>query len=148
MRQKLKNIDFTLFIIPILLTGFGAVMIYSASMVAAPVLLGTSPYHFLKKQIMWGTIGFGLMFFFTMFPYRHLQRMTKIIVMTMILLLVGLFFFGKNVNNAVSWYDLKFMSFQPAEFVKIGLIIYLSSVYAKKQQYIGDFGKAVIPPLI
>ncbi len=148
MRQKLKNIDFTLFIIPILLTGFGAVMIYSASMVYAPVVLDTSSYHFLKKQLMWGTMGLMVMMFFTIFPYRHLQRMTKIIVLAMIALLGGLFLFGKNVNNSVSWYDLGVMSFQPAEFVKIGLIIYLSSVYAKKQQYIGEFGRAVIPPLI
>lgn len=148
MRHKLKNIDFTLFIIPILLTGFGAVMIYSASMVYAPVVLETSSFHFLKKQIMWGTLGIGLLLFFTIFPYRHLQRMTKFIVLLMVMMLAGLFVFGKNVNNAVSWYDLKVMSFQPAEFVKIGLIIYLSSVYAKKQQYINEFGRAVIPPLI
>ncbi|MFG6119106.1 putative lipid II flippase FtsW [Thalassobacillus sp. B23F22_16] len=148
MRQKLKNIDFTLFIIPIILTGFGAVMIYSASMVYAPVMMDTSSFHFLQKQLMWGVIGIGLLFFFTIFPYRHLQRMTKLIVLLMIFMLVGLFFFGKNVNNATSWYDLKFMSFQPAEFVKIGLIIYLSAIYAKKQRYIDEFGKAVLPPLI
>src|SRR5699024_5235221 len=40
------------------------------------------------------------------------------------------------------------VSIQPAEFTKLGLILYLASVYSKKQMYINDFNKGVLPPLI
>ncbi len=148
MMKKLKSYDFTLLFAPLALVAFGTVMIYSASMVYAPVRYGVSSDFFLIKQLQWVVIGLILMVFVSIVPYRHWQRLAKLSVLLMVILLAGLFLFGENINNATSWYDLKFMKFQPSEFVKIGLIIYLSAVYAKKQQYIGNFNKAVLPPLI
>ncbi|UOQ43168.1 putative lipid II flippase FtsW [Halobacillus salinarum] len=148
MVKKLKTFDFTLLFAPLALVAFGTVMIYSASMVYAPIRYGVSSDFFLIKQLQWLTIGLLLMFGASIIPYRHWQRLAKLSVLLMVVLLAGLFVFGENVNNATSWYDLKFMKFQPAEFVKIGLIIYLAAVYAKKQKYIGNFNRAVLPPLI
>ncbi|KHE68098.1 putative lipid II flippase FtsW [Halobacillus sp. BBL2006] len=148
MKRHLKSYDFSLLFAPIALIAFGTVMIYSASMVYGPVRFGVSSDHFLMKQIQWFLLGLILMIGTSLVPYRHWQRLAKLSVLLMVTLLAGLFVFGTEVNNAVSWYNLGFMNFQPAEFVKIGLIIYLSSVYAKKQRYIGDFTKAVVPPLI
>ncbi|MGI8314017.1 putative lipid II flippase FtsW [Halobacillus mangrovi] len=148
MKRHLKSYDFSLLFAPIALIAFGTVMIYSASMVYGPVRFGVASDHFLMKQIQWFSIGIVLMIGASLVPYRHWQRLAKLSVLLMVTLLAGLFVFGTEVNNAVSWYNLGFMNFQPAEFVKIGLIIYLSAVYAKKQKYIGDFTKAVVPPLI
>ncbi|WP_181348954.1 putative lipid II flippase FtsW [Thalassobacillus sp. CUG 92003] len=148
MLQKIKTFDFTLFFTPLALLAFGTVMIYSASMVYAPVALDLPSDHFLHKQFLWGGLGLFSMVLFAIIPYRHLQRLTKLIVLLMLLSLAGLFVFGIEVNNAQSWYDLGFMNFQPAEFVKLGLIIYLASVYARKQKYIENFSQAVVPPLI
>ena len=148
MIRRLKSYDFSLLFAPIALAAFGTVMIYSASMVYGPIRFGLSSDHFLVKQIQWLTIGLIMMALVSAIPYRHWQRLTKLIVLFMLVSLGLLFVFGKEVNNAVSWYDLGFMNFQPAEFVKIGLIIYLASVYAKKQKYINHFQKAVLPPLV
>ncbi|MFC7061336.1 putative lipid II flippase FtsW [Halobacillus seohaensis] len=148
MLKRLKTYDFTLLFAPLALVAFGTVMVYSASMVYGPVRYGYESNHFLIKQLQWGSIGVILMFIATILPYRHLKRLAKLAVLFMILSLAGLFFFGETKNNAQSWYDLGLMNFQPAEFVKLGLIIYLSSVYANKQKYIGDFAKAVLPPLV
>ncbi|MCP3026247.1 putative lipid II flippase FtsW [Halobacillus sp. A5] len=148
MMQRLKTYDFTLLFAPIALVAFGSLMIYSASMVYGPVRFGVDSNHYLFKQIQWVSVGIILMLVASAFPYRHLKRMSKVLVLVMIISLSGLFFFGTTVNNAQSWYNLGFMNFQPAEFAKLGLIIYLASVYAKKQSYIDDFTKAVMPPLI
>ena len=148
MIRHLKTYDFSLLFAPIALVAFGTVMIYSASMVYGPIRFDVASNHFLIKQLQWFGIGLFLMIIVSIIPYRHWQRLSKLAVLLMILLLGGLFFFGSEVNNAVSWYNLGFMNFQPAEFVKVGLIIYLSSVFAKKQRYITHFSKAVVPPLI
>ena len=57
-------------------------------------------------------------------------------------------FFGDNTNNAQSWIVLGTRKIQPSEFVKLSVIIYLAAVYSKKQTYINQMNKGVLPPLI
>jgi cell division protein FtsW len=56
--------------------------------------------------------------------------------------------FAEEINGARSWLQFGGISFQPSEFVKLGLVMYLASIYSKKQNYIHDFNKAVLPPLV
>jgi len=147
MIQKLKDYDFTLIITPILLSLFGMVMIYSASMVTA-VVEGHESTHYFVRQLQWFGIGLAGFIFCCIFPYKYYQKLMKIIILIVILLLVGVLLFGNTVNNAKSWFSFGPVSLQPAEFAKLGLIMYLASVYSKKQAYINDFSKGVLPPLV
>ncbi len=143
MLHKLKDYDYTLIITPILLAAFGLVMIYSASMVFA-VVQGQPANHYLIQQAVrfaMGLIGFIIC---CVFPYRYYQKLIKPIILGVILLLIGVLLFGSTVNNAQSW----FLGIQPAEFAKLGIIMYLASVYSKKQEYIREFSRAVLPPLV
>lgn len=83
-------------------------------------------------------------------PYK-IMKFTKFFLAPLVILsllsLVGLFFFGNVAGNAESWYQIGPLKLQPAEFVKLCVIIYLSAVYAKKQSYINQFNKGVLPPL-
>lgn len=147
MLHKLKNYDFTLIMTPLLLTSFGLLMIYSASMVTA-VVEGLDSTYYLIRQAMW--FGLGLVGFIItcIFPYQYYQKLIKPIVFLTIGLLVGVFIFGEEVNNAKSWYRFGPASFQPSELAKIALIMYLSAIYSKKQSYLNDFYKGVLPPLV
>ncbi|MBP2256077.1 cell division protein FtsW [Virgibacillus campisalis] len=147
MMKKLKDYDFTLIITPILLTAFGTVMIYSASMVSA-VVEGFESTHYLFKQLQWFMLGLVGFAFCALFPYKYYQRLIKPIILVIIVLLVGVLLFGEVRNNAKSWFQLGPIHLQPAEFAKLGLIMYLASVYSKKQSYIDEFNKGVLPPLI
>ncbi|SET86336.1 cell division protein FtsW [Salinibacillus kushneri] len=147
MKKRLKNFDFTLMFTPLALSVFGVVMVYSASIVMA-VYEGLSSNYYLIKQIQWLVMGTALLFFTAFIPYQKYQKVIKLIVIGMLLLLIFVFPFGEERNFAKSWYDLKIFSFQPAEVAKLGLIMYLASVYSKKLSYIHDFAKAVIPPLV
>ncbi|GAA0444222.1 MAG: putative lipid II flippase FtsW [Bacillota bacterium] len=143
MVQKLKNYDFTLMITPILLAAFGLVMIYSASMVFA-VVNEYKPTHYLGLQSVRFAMGLGAFIVCCIFPYKYYQKLIKPIILGIILLLIAVLLFGSNVNNAQSW----IFGIQPAEFAKLALIMYLASVYSKKQEYIDQFSKGVLPPLI
>lgn len=147
MLQKLKYYDFTLIITPLLLTAFGLVMIYSASMVTA-VVEGLESTYYLKRQAMWFGVGFVGFVFTCIFPYQHYQKLMKIIVIAVLLMLAGVMLFGTDVNNARSWLQIGPMRMQPAEFAKLALILYLASVYSKKQAYLDNFSTGVLPPLI
>lgn len=147
MLKKLKYYDYTLIITPLILTAFGLVMIYSASMVTA-VVDGLESTYYLKRQAVW--FGFGFIGFLVtcIFPYQYYQKLMKFIVIGVLIMLVSVILFGTNVNNAQSWVKIGPMSLQPAEFAKIALIMYLASVYSKKQAYIDKFTTGVLPPLI
>ena len=147
MIQKLKDYDFTLIITPILLAGFGVVMIYSASMVTA-VVEGNESTHYFFRQLTWFGIGMTGFVFCSLFPYRYYQKLMKFIILAIVLLLVAVLIFGNSVNNAKSWFQFGPLTMQPAEFAKLGLIMYLASIYSKKQAYISEFTKGVLPPLV
>ncbi|HEX6595273.1 MAG TPA: putative lipid II flippase FtsW [Bacillota bacterium] len=147
MRKKLKNFDFILIIVPLLLSSFGIVMIYSASMVMA-VVEGFEPTHYLYRQLLWFLIGLVGFVLCSIFPYQNYQRFMKVIVLTMLFLLIGVLFFGEVRGNARSWFVFGPISIQPSEFAKLGLVMYLASIYSKKQAYIHDFYKGVLPPLV
>ncbi|MGP4040429.1 FtsW/RodA/SpoVE family cell cycle protein [Gracilibacillus sp. D59] len=147
MKQKTKTFDFLLMISPLLLSAFGVVMIYSASMVTS-VLQGDPAYSLALKQGTWLAIGIVVFLFASYFRYTLYLKLTKWIVLLMFIGLLAVELFGVTIYNSKSWLAIGSMSAQPSEFVKIGLIIYLSAIYTKKLAYIEDFFKAVLPPLI
>ena len=147
MIHKLKYFDFTLLISPLILTAFGIVMVYSASMVTA-VVEGLESTHYLLKQLQWFLIGLPLFIVMSLFPYQKFQKIIQYIIFICLGLLVGVLLFGDTVNNSKSWFVFPFFSIQPSEFAKLGLIIYLASIYSKKQSYIDAFYRGVLPPLI
>lgn len=150
LKKRLKSFDYSLLVVYLLLSIFGLIMVYSASMVIAIQLYDKSSNHYFERQLLNLVISFIALVFAAIFPYRKLQAkgLLKIIVIGSIAFLSTLFFMGKNVNNAQSWIEVGFRNIQPAEFVKLGMIIYLAAVYAKKQPYINNFNKGVIPPIV
>jgi cell division protein FtsW len=51
-------------------------------------------------------------------------------------------------NGAQRWLGYGAISFQPSEFVKLGMIIYMSSIMVKKQPVLHQFRRGLLPPLI
>ncbi|RHW36542.1 FtsW/RodA/SpoVE family cell cycle protein [Neobacillus notoginsengisoli] len=150
LKKILKSYDFSLIAVMIVLSIFGLVMVYSASMAFAVQRYHVAPDHFFQKQKMFLIVAAGIFAFFAGFPYK-IMKSTKMLVPMVILSLLGLggiFVFGKVAGNAQSWYEIGGISIQPSEFAKLAVIIYLSAVYAKKQNYINEFNRGVVPPLI
>ncbi|HLR74666.1 MAG TPA: FtsW/RodA/SpoVE family cell cycle protein [Virgibacillus sp.] len=148
MFQKLKNYDFTLMITPILLSAFGIVMIYSASMVTAVVVDEVESTYYLYKQFQWFVIGLIGFILASIIPYQFYQRIIKLMVLGSIILLIAVLFFGETAHNATRSISIASVNIQPSEFVKLAIILYLASVYSKKQAYINEFSRGVLPPLI
>src|SRR5690625_3050528 len=147
MIERLKNYDFTLMITPILLSAFGIVMIYSASMVTAVVAEEVESTYYLSKQLKWFVLGLIGFIIICSIPYQTYQKFIKPIVLGSIILLLIVLFFGDTVHNATRTISFGPIRIQPSEFVKLTVILYLASIYAKKQSYIDDFARGVLPPL-
>src|SRR5690625_1747824 len=100
MFRSLKGYDFTLFIIPILLSAFGVVVVYSSSMVTAAVE-GLGSTYYLKKQFQWFIIGLIFFLLFCKIPYRIYQRFMKPIIFGSIFILGYVLAFGVESNQAI-----------------------------------------------
>ncbi|WP_042356378.1 FtsW/RodA/SpoVE family cell cycle protein [Bacillus rubiinfantis] len=149
-KKILKSYDYSLIIAIFLLCAFGLVMIYSSSMAWAVERYQVNSDFFYQKQKIW-LLGFIVIFLLTaIIPYKIMKftNVLVIIVLISILALLGLFVFGDIAGGAQSWYKIGGFKVQPSEFVKLGVIVYLSAVYAKKQDYINQFNKGVLPPLV
>ncbi|PFG06860.1 FtsW/RodA/SpoVE family cell cycle protein [Bacillus sp. es.034] len=150
IKKIAKSYDYSLIAVYVFLCLFGLVMIYSASMVMAVERFGWDSDHFYKRQMINIIIGFIAFTAAAWFPYKAFQvsKIIKGLMIVIIGLLLAVHIFGYEVNNAKSWINLGFMPIQPSEFAKLAVIIYLGSVYSKKQAYIDDFNKGLAPPLL
>jgi len=121
------KIDKTL-LIPILLLALISIFtLYGASSIL-PSYMGNLP----EKQIMWYIAGFIIAYIIMTVGNTHMYRMIWILYSLGILSLIGLFFFGININDATCWYEIKGIgTIQPSEFMKIILIITIATLISK-----------------
>src|SRR5699024_12252775 len=76
MKKLFTGYDYTLIVAPILLSLFGIMMIYSASMVSTTID-GLEDTYYLFKQLSWFVLGLIGFLFCSIFPYRHYQKIGR-----------------------------------------------------------------------
>ncbi|MCS7231507.1 MAG: FtsW/RodA/SpoVE family cell cycle protein [Elusimicrobiota bacterium] len=110
-----------LFILVIVLSFFGCIMIYSATVCRA-----YPNYTFLKKQIIAIVIGTILCGFTSYLKPKILKKITLPLFIFTIFLLIAVFFFPK-VKEVHRWIPLPFLgNFQPAELAKVVSILLIA----------------------
>ncbi|MFJ7933012.1 FtsW/RodA/SpoVE family cell cycle protein [Sporosarcina sp. NPDC096371] len=153
MKRILRNFDFPLFFVYLLLCLFGLVAIYSASMVWAVSEYGYEPDHFYIGQLRNLALAIPAFFLASLFPYQNYKRKgvmaSALIVMFLFLFLVHVIGFGGDVG-AQSWIALPIGNIQPSELAKLVIIVYFASVFAKKYEAgtIDNLNQAIVPPVI
>ncbi|MBE4908870.1 FtsW/RodA/SpoVE family cell cycle protein [Bacillus luteolus] len=150
-KKIIKSYDYTLLIAICMLCFFGLVMVYSSSMVfAASHPKINNPEFFYDRQKLSMMVGFIGLLAAMIFPYKAYasSKLLSLIVFGSIGMLLLVAVFGATANNAQSWLMLGTRGIQPSEFTKLSVIIYLAAVYAKKQSYINDLNRAVLPPIL
>lgn len=150
IKKIFKSYDYSLIVAIVLLSLFGLIMVYSSSMAwAVSPRYDVSSNFFYQKQRLF-LIGSAVIFtFVSLFPYKALKsnKLLGPMVLGSLVVLGALLVFGHVAGNAQSWFKIGPLRIQPAEFAKLFVIIYLAAVYAKKQSYINEFNKGVVPPL-
>jgi len=122
--RKLFAIDWILF--------FSAIFITLAGLVTMGSFGASSEYF--HKQIIWIIISVIIFFILSQFDYRFLKRTGVVITIFIIsvLLLLALFVVGHVSKGAQSWFNFGAISFQPADFIKLIVIILLAKYFSKR----------------
>ena len=143
----LKNpLDFTLLITVFILLGLGIITVLSASSPTALAETGNS-YKYLIKQMEAAVIGIFLMFVASKIDYKLWQKNYKIIYFICMILLLAVCALGREAGGAKRWLDMGFLSFQPSEVAKVGVIIFYSAWLTKNKEKLKTFKYGFVYPL-
>lgn len=126
---------------------FGLVMISSAGVVISETRFG-DPYHLFKRQLFFGIIpGLAVFFIVQKINYRFWKKISlPFFILSIFLLILALIpGVGETYKGASRWIDLGKFSFQPAELVKLAIIIYLAAWIESRKKEIKSFSHGVLP---
>ncbi len=144
----LKNpLDFTLLITVFILLGLGITTVLSASSPTALSETGNS-YKYVEKQIISAIIGIILMLTLSKVDYKIWQKNYKVIFTFCIILLFAVGIMGASSGGATRWLDLGFISFQPSEVAKVGVIIFYAAWLTKNKDKLKSIKEGFFVPLL
>ncbi|NIK36517.1 cell division protein FtsW [Microbacterium endophyticum] len=126
----------------LLLTGFGLVMILSATSAAA------DPYAAALKQGVFALLGVPLMFICSRLPIVFWKRIAwpALIFATLFQLLVFTPLGIENDGNR-NWINIAGFQAQPSEFLKLTLAIWLGFILYRKRTLLADWRHVFIPAI-
>lgn len=126
---KLSNLNFRLILYVLAVTFIGIFCIGSAA----------EGENFQMKQIVGFILGILVLTFFALLSYKFLFKFYWIIYFATIALLMLVIVLGTVNKGAKRWIDLGFTQFQPSEFAKIFLIIFVATFLFKRVETLNTF---------
>ncbi len=140
--------DRTIWMIIALLSLFSILAVYSATGSIAWQYKNGNTTSYLLKHVVFLAFGLFIIYMCHLLHYRKYQKAAPFLIMMTIPLLAFTLLFGRNINDASRWIGVLGFSFQPSEFAKIALIIYIARELTNKQDYIRSFKDAFMPIII
>ncbi len=142
--------DKCLLIITLVLTGFGALMIYSTTSVLTPTLIkkGATEFFFFKRHFLTIIAGFIIMAIAYRLKPSLIEKLAipLLIISLILLLLVFIPGIGVSAGGARRWIRLWPSTFQPSELVKMAMVIFLAK-YISMPDYRTDSFISFIKPI-
>ena len=103
---------------------------------------GFGAFHYVERQVLFGSIALATMFVITLMSPRMVRRLAVLGFAVSFVALLFLPFFGTDFGKgAVRWYSLGFGSMQPSEFLKPGFIVLVGWMIAASNEVAGPPGK-------
>ena len=130
-KRVLKSLDWLTVLLFLLLVFFGWVNIYSTTLTENHTSIFNMSTLYGKQLFF---IGLSTVFVVIILSLESsfFERFSSLFYIISLVLLLGLFVFGKTIAGATSWYDLGFFNFQPSELGKLttalALAKYLSDI--------------------
>jgi rod shape determining protein RodA len=128
-RNRLKDFDWLLPILTLLLVSLGLLTIYSATY--KPDIAGFLT-SYCRKQMIWFGVSLLLAAVFFLLHYNFLYQLAYPLYGLGILLLVAVELVGSNHMGATRWLSLGGFNVQPSEFVKLTVILALARYFSNR----------------
>lgn len=121
---KLFSLDLLLLIGLLAITGYGLLVLYSAS--------GANERMFTNRVVQ-VSLGLGLMFIMAMIPPHFYQKISPYVYVFCLILLILVDLIGETSKGAQRWLNLGFVRFQPSEIAKLAVPLMVATYLGKRQ---------------
>lgn len=140
--------DYVIALVVAILLALGLVLMYSISPILSHKLVGSADRNFyFLNQIKYVALGVGVWILAAAVPYEKWRGWAPKLLVVAGLSLVALMIPGlsHSSHGATRWLDLGPISVQPAEVLKVSLILYLAAWFEKHRQDVRSFMDGVVP---
>ena len=127
--SPLRHLDVVLVLAPVLISGLGLLMIYSATHTRLEDA-GDDPLTFVKRQAVAIVLGIIAMVIMTVIDYRRLRELALFGYAVTVLMLVAVLGIGVQVKGAQARFDIGPLQLQPGELAKLFMILVLAGYCA------------------
>ena len=131
--KKKRGFDYGLLVVVLILVIIGLVILYSTSAYNGRVKFHDS-FYYLKKQAFATTLGLAMMYVMANINYHVWQRFAVLSYLIAIALSVAVLLVGDEYNGSKRWLSFGPFSFQPSEFAKIAVILFLAHLIVKNSK--------------
>jgi cell division protein FtsW len=138
MNPKNSRQDPALMILVVLLVGFGLVMMYSVGSYNGEIRFGDALYY-VKKQFFATALGFLAMYLIGCMDYHRLEKYAVAAYLLSLLLSALVLAAGDSYNGSRRWLSLGPLSFQPSEFAKLAVILFLAEKVSRQKKKRNSF---------
>jgi len=119
LQNYIKEFDWILLVSVLILTSLGAAAVYSVDL-----SIGSTLSFFPTQMIAW-VLGIGLMIVAGYLHKTVYEYSAKYLYIAAFFALVAVLFFGVSIRGTTGWFRIAGFSFQPAEFAKLALVLFL-----------------------
>ncbi len=150
-KRLLKNFDYQLLIIALILCFYGLVVISSATQ----GLHVSDTFAYVRRQAIWVAVGMGGLLLAASIDYINYYRWSWYLYSCNIIFLVLVLFVGRDAGGSFRWINLGFFDFQPSELAKLIVIISLARLLVDLQNRLPSLIRSlpllllfIIPPIL
>lgn len=139
MSKTISQFDWLSILLYLLLVSIGWINIYSASLDETATSFLDLDYIY-GKQMLWILLSVFIIVILLSLEAKFYERFSSIIYVFSLFSILGLFFFGKTINGATSWYAIGGFTIQPSEFAKVATALALAKFTSDIQTNIKNLG--------
>ena len=126
---------------------FGLVMVLSSSSIDS-LVANRDAFYVFSRQSLYAVVGLAVMLFISSLKLKGIQNLVKAAVVFGFALQLSVPFLGITVNGNTNWISIAGFTLQPAEFLKVALIMYMAWFVSNREHELDDPRRVLLPVLI
>ena len=150
LQRKRNPVDGTLMTVFIMLLLAGLLVLFSATYYNAQA--SGDPFGEVRRQLIGIALGAAAMTITSRIPYRFWQDTWIVVgalgISAVLLILVIIPGVGVYINGSRRWLSIAGMSFQPSEFAKIAIVLYMATTLTYRGRKIQSLLFGIVPVLL